>query len=129
MEQLFRQIAFDIALGLEVAGTLVITAGAIAALSGIVRLSIVSHAPLRGKKTVWLQFGVWLLLGLEFELAADIVRTAIAPTWSDIGQLAAIAVIRTFLNVFLERDLDKLNAAPSAGNPLPSASPLTRGGA
>jgi uncharacterized membrane protein len=45
-----------------------------------------------------MRFGVWLLLGLEFELAADIVRTAIAPTWTDIGHLAAIGVIviRTF---------------------------------
>ena len=55
---------------------------------------------------VWLGFGVWLLLGLEFELAADIIRTAIAPSWADIGQLGAIAVIRTFLNYFLERDVE-----------------------
>ena len=39
-------------------------------------------------------------------LAADIVRSIIAPSWNDIGQLAAIAVIRTFLNYFLERDLE-----------------------
>jgi uncharacterized membrane protein len=45
-------------------------------------------------------------LGLEFELAADIIRTAIAPTWTDIGQLAAIGLIRTFLNYFLEKDLE-----------------------
>ena len=37
--------------------------------------------------------------------AADILETAIAPTWQDIGRLGAIAVIRTFLNFFLERDL------------------------
>ena len=48
----------------------------------------------------------WLLLGLEFMLAADIVRTAISPTWSELGQLALIAVVRTFLNYFLERDLE-----------------------
>jgi uncharacterized membrane protein len=47
------------------------------------------------------------LLGLEFELAADIVRTAIAPSWTEIGQLGAIAVIRTFLNYFLERDVER----------------------
>ena len=46
------------------------------------------------------------LLALEFELAADIVRSVIAPTWKDIGELAAIAVIRTFLNYFLEKDLE-----------------------
>jgi uncharacterized membrane protein len=53
------------------------------------------------------RFGVWLLLGLEFELGADIIRTAISPTWTQIGQLGAIAVIRTFLNHFLEEDLEK----------------------
>jgi uncharacterized membrane protein len=38
-------------------------------------------------------------------LAADILRTAVAPTWEDIGKLAAIAAIRTVLNYFLEREL------------------------
>jgi uncharacterized membrane protein len=50
---------------------------------------------------------VWLLLSLEFELGADIIRTAISPTWEQIGQLASIAVIRTFLNYFLEKDIEK----------------------
>ena len=49
---------------------------------------------------------MWLLLGLEFELAADIIGSAISPTWQDIGELGAIAVMRTFLNYFLERDLE-----------------------
>ena len=40
-------------------------------------------------------------------LGEDIVRTAVAPSWTDIGQLAAIGVIRTFLNYFLEKDLEK----------------------
>jgi len=64
------------------------------------------------RRRAWLGFARWLILGLEFMLAADIVRTVIAPTWMDIGQLAAIAVIRTFLNFFLERDLE---AAARAG--------------
>jgi len=41
---------------------------------------------------------------------ADIVRSAMAPAWDDIGQLAAIAAIRTFLNYFLERDLAEAGA-------------------
>jgi uncharacterized membrane protein len=61
-----------------------------------------------------LNFGVWLLLGLEFELAADIVRTAVSAAWTDIGQLAAIGLIRTFLNYFLEKDLDKYEAKQEA---------------
>jgi uncharacterized membrane protein len=46
--------------------------------------------------------------GLTFQLAADIVHTAIAPTWDDIGRLGAIAVIRTFLSYFLERDVEEV---------------------
>ena len=45
-------------------------------------------------------------LGLEFLLAADIMRTAVAPTWTEIGQLAAIAALRTALNFFIQRELD-----------------------
>jgi uncharacterized membrane protein len=46
----------------------------------------------------------WLIAGLTFQLAADIIETSVAPSWDEIGQLAAIAVIRTFLNFFLDRD-------------------------
>lgn len=53
------------------------------------------------KEEVRLKLGRWLAVALEFELGADILRTAVAPTWSEIGQLAAIATIRTILNYFL----------------------------
>ena len=66
-----------------------------------------------------MRFGGWLLLGLEFELAADIIRTAISPSWTDIGQLAAIAGIRTFLNFFLESDLEKLGRSGNAPGDTP----------
>ena len=56
-------------------------------------------------RTPWLRFGRWLVVGLTFLLAADVVATSIAPSWEEIGRLAAIAAIRTFLNYFLERDL------------------------
>jgi hypothetical protein len=70
------------------------------------------------KKEIWRRFGTWLLLGLEFELAADIVQSVIAPSWVDIGQLGAIAVIRTFLNYFLEKDLEHAES----GGELPGGS-------
>lgn len=57
------------------------------------------------RKTIWAHFGMWLLLSLQFALAADIARSAIAPSWNEIGQLAAVAAIRTFLGYFLGRDL------------------------
>jgi uncharacterized membrane protein len=50
---------------------------------------------------------MWLLLGLEFELVADIIGSVVSPSWQDIDKLGAIAVIRTFLNYFLEKDLEE----------------------
>src|SRR5262245_61654172 len=79
-------------------------------------------APAGGRRrAVWRRFGGWLLLSLEFELGADIVRTAISPTWTQIGQLGAIAVIRTFLNYFLEQDLEKYDVES-----VPQASPTNK---
>ncbi|MEO8289030.1 MAG: DUF1622 domain-containing protein [Chloroflexota bacterium] len=57
------------------------------------------------KTRIRLNLGRSLALSLEFLLAADIVRTAIAPSWDDISKLAAIAAIRTALNFFLEREI------------------------
>jgi uncharacterized membrane protein len=51
-----------------------------------------------------------LSVALEFLIAADILKTAIAPTWEDIGQLAAIVGIRTVLNFFLHRELKEMEA-------------------
>ena len=51
------------------------------------------------------KFGSSLTLALEILLAADIVITAVAPSWDDIGKLGAIAAIRTVLNYFLEKEL------------------------
>jgi uncharacterized membrane protein len=61
---------------------------------------------------VRLLLGRYLALGLEFALGADILATAVSPSWDDIGQLAAIAGIRTALNYFLARELSN---APATG--------------
>lgn len=56
------------------------------------------------------RFGSSLTLALELLLAADILITAVAPSWDDIGKLAAIAAIRTALNYFLEKELSAMEA-------------------
>ena len=56
---------------------------------------------------VRLRLGRWLVLALEFQVAADILRTAVAPTWNEIGQLAAVIVLRTVLNYFLQKEIEK----------------------
>ncbi len=61
-------------------------------------------------QTIRIQFGSGLTVALELLLAADILATAIAPTWDEIGKLAAIASLRTALNYFLERELKIMKA-------------------
>lgn len=75
MEELFKNYAGHVGLLLETIAAIVITVGAVQAVIGLLKRGDPSK-PFRRRKMVWLGFGVWLLLGLEFELAADIVRTA-----------------------------------------------------
>ncbi len=60
------------------------------------------------RRDVWLRYARWLVAGLTFQLAADILETSITPSWEEIAKVGAIAVIRTFLNFFLERDLSEV---------------------
>ncbi len=57
------------------------------------------------RRDIWLRYARWLVAGLTFQLAADVIETSITADWEAVARLAAIAVIRTFLNYFLERDL------------------------
>jgi uncharacterized membrane protein len=83
----------------------VVAFGTVQAFLTAVKLAVRSEGPEHGTNDVWLRYGRWLVAGLTFQLAADIIETSIAPGWEEIGRLAAIAVVRTFLNFFLERDL------------------------
>jgi uncharacterized membrane protein len=60
------------------------------------------------RRALWLDYGRWLVAGLTFQLAADIIESSVVPTWEGIGQLGAVALIRTFLNYFLERDISEV---------------------
>jgi uncharacterized membrane protein len=59
-------------------------------------------------RDIWLRYGRWLVAALTFQLAADIIETSITTSWDAVGRIAAIAVVRTFLNYFLERDLGEI---------------------
>jgi uncharacterized membrane protein len=93
--------------GVELFAGLLIGLAVLRATVKALRLFFVQRAVESGQETVRLELGRWLALALEFELAADILRTAIAPTWNEIGQLAAIIVLRTVLNFFLQQEIDK----------------------
>ena len=111
VEQLFGQFAKIVDLVAELVGVLCIAYGVAEAAVMSVRVVIRRRLTIRRqRKEIFARFASWIILALEFALAADIVRTAIAPTWNAVGLLAAIAAIRTALNYFLERDLDALDA-------------------
>lgn len=106
METWLQNVAEHIALALEAISILIISLGGIEALYRTLWPLLRRQATHGMRRGAWLSLARWLVLGLEFMLAADIVRTVIQPTWEELGQLAATALIRTFLNYFLERDLE-----------------------
>jgi uncharacterized membrane protein len=86
---------------------LVVVVGTVTAFVAAVRL-MYSQASSHERRAVWLSYSRWLVAGLTFQLAADIIESSITTSWDAIGRLAAIAAVRTFLNYFLERDVEDL---------------------
>ena len=111
MEELFVTIARVIALLVEAAAVLIVAYGSVEAFARLVWVAVTPGATHGERRAIWRRFGLWLLLGLEFALAADILTSVISPTWQDSGELGAIAVIRTFLKYFLEHDLENAETA------------------
>lgn len=106
METLLVAATHYVALVIEAMALLVIAYGSVEAFVAVLR-GLASRDVVTGEErhAVWMRYARWLVAGLTFQLAADIVDTAISPTWDEIGRLGAIAAIRTFLNFFLERDM------------------------
>ena len=103
MEEAVRSVVQEVVPVVEAIGAVVIGVGVLVAfvlwLLGEFRARSVPYEEIR------LLLGRYLALGLEFELGADIIATAVRPSWDEIGKLAAIAGIRTALNFFLAREL------------------------
>lgn len=90
----------------ELAGAVIIFGGVVMAVVRLLGVAVTarrrssdSFVPIR------LDLGRFLALGLEFQLASDLLSTAVAPTFEEIGKLAAVAAIRTALNFFLAREI------------------------
>jgi len=95
-------------LAVETTGVLIVALGIVIALWAFARGYLQhGHAIATDQRfnRVRLVLARYLVLALEFQLGADILSTAIAPSWDAIGKLGAIAVIRTVLNYFLEREM------------------------
>jgi uncharacterized membrane protein len=87
----------------ETTGALIIGLGVVTAGYQFIRTLVPPQ--LESFNGVRLTLARFLALALEFQLGADILSTAIAPSWDQIGKLGAIAVIRTALNYFLMREM------------------------
>lgn len=108
LQAVFEAAAQLVALAIQGAAILVISLGGVEALVGFFRLFVSRGEPALKPRDIWLRFASWIVLSLEFTLGADVIGTAISPSWNDIGKLAAIAAIRTALSWFLSRDIDEV---------------------
>jgi uncharacterized membrane protein len=111
METLLEFLAHIVRSSLELIAIVIVAIGAIEAIIDMTR--IVERRGSRagtwndGPRAGWLRFAHWLVVALTFQLGADIVATTLSPSWSELGKLATIAVVRTFLTYFLDRDVER----------------------
>lgn len=106
-EGLLVQTAFFLKIGIECFALLILTVGIIKAMLKLFAARKKLDRP-KVLCSVRLDLGLSLVLSLEFLLAADIAATAISPSWDAIGKLASISGIRTFLNFFLQKEVQEL---------------------
>ena len=93
----------------EACGGLIVLAGVARAIVGYTRAFILHYWP-DDITEVRVMLGKSMVVALEFQVAADILKTGLSPTWDDILRLAAIIIVRTVLNCLLERELEFLDS-------------------
>jgi len=102
MSKLFILVNYLVMI-VSVLGMLVILWGLLMVLKDFVQ-KLTSDDP-NSQRLMRQKLGSYLILGLEFFIAADIIRTITRPDWNDIGMLAAIIALRTVLSYFLGLEL------------------------
>jgi uncharacterized membrane protein len=104
MEQMARYVTLVVSNAVEILAALVIGAALLQVLWNY-GISFTKLDYTISKEAIRVQFGSSVAVALELMLGADVLATAVAPSWDGLGKLAAIAIIRTALNFFLEREL------------------------
>jgi uncharacterized membrane protein len=105
MKEWLTVIAFNVVTIIQIMALVVVAFGTIQAFVQSLRAMLNPSAAGHNFHSGYVQYARWLIVGLTFQLAADIIQTSFAPSWDEIGQLAAIAAIRAFVNFFLEHDM------------------------
>ncbi|HET9450929.1 MAG TPA: DUF1622 domain-containing protein [Aggregicoccus sp.] len=124
-EEWLRGAVFVLVRLVEAAAALIIFSGAATGFARFVWTALRTRS-VEHFTSVRLGVGRFLALGLEFQLASDLLRTAVAPSFEEIGKLAAVAAIRTGLNYFLGREIKEEReelAREHGGGPLPPGVP------
>ncbi len=107
MEEIAIQITRSISHAAEILAAVIVGTGILKVL-----INYISHfhpsCKIITKEEIRVQFGSTVAVSLELLLGADVLATAVAPSWNDIGQLAAIAILRTALNYFLSKELEHM---------------------
>ena len=104
MEEIAKRITLNVSHAVEIMAAIIIGLAVIKTLYNYSQ-GFKKKVQKISKEAIRVQFGSSVAVSLELLLGADVLATAVAPSWNDIGKLAAIAVIRTFLNYFLGLEL------------------------
>ncbi|WP_017655097.1 DUF1622 domain-containing protein [Fortiea contorta] len=108
MEAFVTDLTTVLATAVDIFTGIVIALAVVEAILRILVVFFTRRKPLNeAKEEIRLTLGMWLALALEFALAADILRSTIAPSWDAIGKLAAIIGLRTILNYFLAKEIQQ----------------------
>ncbi len=123
-EEWLREAVFVLVRLVEAAAALIIFSGAAVGFARFLWTALRTRS-VEHFTAVRLGVGRFLALGLEFQLASDLLRTAVAPSFEEIGKLAAVAAIRTGLNYFLGRELkeEREELSREYGGPPPPGVP------
>src|SRR3954447_63978 len=109
MEEAAKIITVYVGHAVEILAAVIVGLAVIKTIMSYVQ-SIRGTSFILSKEEMRVQFGSSVAVSLELLLGADVLATAVAPSWDDIGKLAAIAILRTALNYFLEKELKHMNA-------------------
>jgi len=106
MKDIAKQITVNVSHAVEILAAVIIGLAVVKTLLNY--FSLLKSSKI-SKEKIRVQFGGSVAVSLELLLGADVLATAVAPSWDDIGKLAAIAVLRTALNYFLEKELKHMH--------------------
>ena len=105
------QLIEYISLGIGLVGIFIVLWGVIVGLVEFIRAQIAhlgQHRKLLPLERIRIDLGRYLLLGLEFLIAADIIRTIVKPSLEEVAVLLAIVAIRTVISYFLNKEIERL---------------------